>query len=108
MRSRVVMSNAWGSGKVVHSGVTSAGGLEEESRYAGADSDNQVRLSNYTLSPRRCVGSEEPDEESEPLEEFFPKLVKHLSHEMDATRHPSESIRESLSEMALDAIDDAT
>jgi len=92
------MSNAWGRSRTIaQTGARRADGLEEESRYAGPDSRNQVRLYNYTLSPGRSVGSEEPDEESEPLEELFPELVDKLLTQFSQSRDLQDIIENHLS-----------
>ena len=105
MRSRIVMSNAWGrSGNVVRSGARSAGGLEAEARCGAADSRYQVRLYNYALSPGSCVGSEAiQDKESEPFEELFPELVDKLRNQSaDSHLLTTRTAYRNLSEILLD------
>jgi len=55
-----------------------------------------VREYGYALSPGRYVGVEVNDEEGEPFEELYPKLVEELEEQMDRSRELSDTIRKNL------------
>lgn len=69
---------------------------EEQPGFAAVATVDQVREYNYALSPGRYVGSEEPDEESEPFEELFPELVEKLSGQMAESRRLQDTIEANL------------
>ncbi len=48
---------------------------EEQPESAAGATVDQLREYNSALSPGRHVGSEEPDEKSEPFAELIPELV---------------------------------
>jgi type I restriction enzyme M protein len=68
----------------------------EQPGFAAVAPIDQVREYNYALSPGRYVGSEEPDEESEPFEELFPELTARLKEQMAEARRLQDAIERNL------------
>ena len=69
---------------------------EEQPGFAAVASLDQVREYGYALSPGRYVGAEVNDEEGEPFEELYPKLVEELEEQMDKSQELSDTIRKNL------------
>ncbi len=60
----------------------------------------QIQEHNYALTPGRYVGSQEVDDEDEPFEERFPKLVAQLEAQFAKSRQLEKAIRAGLKEVA--------
>jgi type I restriction enzyme M protein len=69
--------------------------------FCRAASVDEVREHNYALTPGRYVGSEDADDEEEPFEEKFPRLVKQLEEQFAESRRLEKLIRQSLATISL-------
>ncbi|MBX3412393.1 MAG: SAM-dependent DNA methyltransferase [Pirellulales bacterium] len=68
---------------------------------------DEVREHNYALTPGRYVGSEDADDEDEPFEEKFPKLLKQLEEQFAESRRLEKLIRSSLSDVLIAEVTNA-
>jgi type I restriction enzyme M protein len=64
--------------------------------FCRAASIDEVREHNYALTPGRYVGSEDADDEDEPFEEKFPRLVEQLEEQFAESHRLERLIRKGL------------
>jgi type I restriction enzyme M protein len=57
---------------------------------------DEVRSHNYALTPGRYVGAEEVEDDDEPIEERFPKLVAQLEEQFKKSHELEKEIRENM------------
>ena len=57
---------------------------------------DEIRAHNYALTPGRYVGSEEVDEDEEPFEQRFPRLVEQLEAQFAESARLEAEIRANL------------
>ncbi len=60
----------------------------------------EIREHNYALTPGRYVGAEEIEDDGEPFEDRFPKLVAKLEQQFEKSRELETAIREGMREVA--------
>lgn len=72
--------------------------------FCRAASVDEVREHNYALTPGRYVGSEDSDDEDEPFEEKFPKLLKQLKEQFAESHRLEQQILSGLHQIDLDVV----
>jgi type I restriction enzyme M protein len=60
----------------------------------------EIREHHYALTPGRYVGAEEIEDDGEPFEEKYPRLVAKIEQQFAESRQLEDAIRENLTRLA--------